>query len=190
MKSQHGQAAFDRVDRFVEDGKMKCRKGKECNGRCIPKSYECGDPNDRRAEKSGARLRNAGRGLPGALARTAGVLVVTGGVANYANRYMARAGRYAASETAHQAKYVESVEGPDSPNAQLLRESRNTQRQNVKKFIADVRKKRANPWTSNGMNHALAEGARTVRRAVYRQVTKKTPRMSDGTKSAHPEDYR
>lgn len=42
MKSTHAQMAFDRVDRYVEDGRMKCRKGKECNGRCIPKSHECG----------------------------------------------------------------------------------------------------------------------------------------------------
>ena len=42
MKSTHAQMAFDLVDRYKEDGKMKCRKGKECNGRCIPKSHECG----------------------------------------------------------------------------------------------------------------------------------------------------
>lgn len=66
MKSQHGQMAFDRADRYVEDGKMKCLKGKECNGRCIPKHNQCGS-NREVALKGVAAVAGGGAALAGLL---------------------------------------------------------------------------------------------------------------------------
>lgn len=34
--------AFDRLDRCRQDGMARCKKGKPCNGRCIPKGHKCG----------------------------------------------------------------------------------------------------------------------------------------------------
>jgi hypothetical protein len=41
MVSQTHLDAFDRADRDTHDGAMRCKKGKPCNGRCIPKGHKC-----------------------------------------------------------------------------------------------------------------------------------------------------
>ena len=62
MKSTHGQMAFDRVDRYKEDGQFRCRKGKPCNGRCIPKNSECQEPgSDSGSSKEYAKLNQLRR---------------------------------------------------------------------------------------------------------------------------------
>lgn len=62
MKSTHGQMAFDRVDQYIEDGQFKCRKGKACNGRCIPKNSECQEPgSDSGSSKKYAKLNQLRR---------------------------------------------------------------------------------------------------------------------------------
>ena len=91
--------AFDRVDRYKEDGAFKCRKRKECNGRCIPKSSECGTDTQggKQFERRTATAKNIVNGIKGAAAGiglAGAAFGVTKGIKNLqANHFAKKAAR-------------------------------------------------------------------------------------------------
>lgn len=113
MKSAHGQMAFDRADRYKEDGAFKCRKGKECNGRCIPKSHECNANSTGSAGFEG-RTRMA-KGVAAAatgIATTAGIVAGANALMNH--RKKSNPASTAAPENGRQ------VALPAAPNRPML----------------------------------------------------------------------
>lgn len=163
--------AFDRVDRYKEDGAFKCRKGKECNGRCIPKNHECNENGASNgasgsAAKTNFRKKLAGAGalVGGALALQVGINHAKGGLAKGAVLSSVKNSRARSQDMNAAAKELER-QGGSSEDVAAVKAAGKEAREEAKGTLAfgqALKRSKGNTLEIHTRNQKIAKGARNL----------------------------